>query len=139
MAIVEHEPTRSVQPRIGGKYLSLTTYRKDGSSVATPVWFVDDGERYYAITSASSYKVQRIRRNPSVAIAECTATGKLRESPVPAHAELLPENEYERIDRLMAVKYRVDRILVLPIYRLALKLQHKPYGGEEAYLALTPD
>lgn len=27
---------------IPGKYLSLTTYRRDGSSVSTPVWFVED-------------------------------------------------------------------------------------------------
>jgi PPOX class probable F420-dependent enzyme len=139
MAIVEHERPRTARPRIGGKYLSLTTYRKDGSPVATPVWFVDDGERYYAITSASSYKVQRIRRNPAVTIAECGPSGKLRGEPIAAHAELLPAGEHERIDRLMAAKYRVDRILVLPLYRLALKLQRKPYGGDEAYLALTPD
>jgi PPOX class probable F420-dependent enzyme len=138
MAILEHERTRAVQPRIGGKYLSLTSYRKDGSPVATPVWFVDDGERYYVITSASSYKVRRIRRNPSVTLAQCTASGKLRGPATPAHAELLPPEEHERIDRMMATKYRVDRVLVLPVYRLALKLQRKPYGGEEAYLALTP-
>lgn len=138
MAIVEQEQARSTKPRIGGKYLSLTSYRKDGSPVSTPVWFVDDGERYYVITSASSYKAKRIRRNPSVTVARCTASGKLRGAPIPARAELLPASEHERVDRLMASKYRVDRILILPVYRLVLKLQGKPYGGEEAYLALTP-
>jgi PPOX class probable F420-dependent enzyme len=138
MTIVEQETAAVARPRIGGKYLSLTTYRNDGSPVATPLWFVDDGERYYAITSASSYKAKRIRRNPSVAIAECSASGKLRGVPSPARAEFVPAEEHERIDRLMAAKYRVDRILILPVYRLVLKLQGKPYGGEEAYLALTP-
>jgi PPOX class probable F420-dependent enzyme len=138
MAILEQETPRRQRPQIGGKYLSLTSYRRDGSPVATPVWFVEDGERFYAITSSDSYKARRIRRNPEVAIAECTARGVLRGEPIPARAAFLPESEHPRIDRMMAEKYRIDRILILPIYRLVMKLTHKPYGGDEAYLALTP-
>jgi PPOX class probable F420-dependent enzyme len=140
MAILEQETPAQLQPRprIGGKYLSLTSYRRDGSPVATPLWFVEDGERFYAITSASSYKAKRIRRNPEVSIAECTGRGTLRGEPIAARAEFLAESEHPRIDRMMADKYRIDRIVILPIYRLALKLQGKPYGGDEAYLAITP-
>jgi PPOX class probable F420-dependent enzyme len=138
MAILERETPKQRRPQIRGKYLSLTSYRRDGSPVATPVWFVEDGERFYAITSADSYKVKRIRRDPEVTIAECTARGELRGAPIAARAAFLPENEHARIDRLMAEKYRIDRILVLPVYRLVMKLRRKPYGGEEAYLAITP-
>jgi uncharacterized protein len=138
MAILERETPKQPRPQIRGKYLSLTSYRRDGSPVATPLWFVEDRERFYVITSANSYKAKRIRRNSEVTIAQCTGRGELRGEPIPAHAAFLPESERAQIDRMMAEKYRVDRILVLPIYRLVMKLRGKAYGGDEAYLAITP-
>jgi hypothetical protein len=60
-------------PRVGarfhGKYLSLTSFKRDGTGVATPVWFVADGERLLISTDAQSFKVKRIRRNPRVTVA----------------------------------------------------------------------
>jgi PPOX class probable F420-dependent enzyme len=54
---------------IPGKYLSITSFRRDGTGVATPVWFVQEAGRLLIQTDASSYKVRRIRRNPRVMIA----------------------------------------------------------------------
>lgn len=147
MAILERErPTAAAPvvvppPRIGGKYLSLTTYRRDGSPVATPVWFAEEDGVLYAITSADSYKAKRIRRNPSVTVAECTARGALRGEPVPGRAEFLPESEHARVDRLMSRKYRVDRILILPVYKLVMRLRGRggSVSGDGAYLAITPE
>ena len=135
--------TKHVRPRalnLPGKYLSLTTYRRDGSPVATPVWFVEDDGRLFAITAADSYKAKRLRRSPAAMVAPCTMSGKLKDEPVPAVVEFLPRAEWGRVDRLMAQKYRVDKILVLPLYRLVTRLRGKPVGGpgNEAYLAITP-
>ena len=55
--------------RFRGKYLSLTSFRRDGSGVATPMWFVDDNGHLVVETDADSYKVKRIRRDPHVRIA----------------------------------------------------------------------
>jgi PPOX class probable F420-dependent enzyme len=60
-----------------GKYLSITSFKRDGTGVATPVWFVQEAGRLLQ-TDANSYKVKRIRRNPHVTVAPCTATGRLR-------------------------------------------------------------
>ena len=60
-------------PAFSGKYLSLTSFRRDGTGVATPVWFVEADGRLLVETDASSYKVRRIRRDPQVTIAPCTA------------------------------------------------------------------
>jgi len=124
---------------MSGKYLSLTSYRRDGSAVATPVWFVADAGRLLVVTGAESGKVKRIRRDPRVTVAPCTGRGSLRGAPTPARADFLPESEHDRVDRLMAEKYRVDRVLVLPIYRLAMRLkgQGKAVTGPGAYLAIT--
>ena len=45
-----------------GKYLSVISYKRDGTSVATPVWFVEEDGRLLVGTGAASGKVKRIRR-----------------------------------------------------------------------------
>jgi pimeloyl-ACP methyl ester carboxylesterase len=53
-------------------------------------------------------------------------------------AAVLPPDTYARVDRLMAEKYRLDRVLILPIYRLVMKLRGKPIDERSAaYLAIT--
>ena len=141
---VTRPETRPVRPNAGihipGKYLSLTTYRRDGSPVSTPVWFVEEGGRLFVTTGADSYKAKRLRRNPVALVAPCSARGALKGEPIPVRVEFLPTAEQARIDRLMAEKYRVDRILILPIYRLVTKLRRKPAGDARTgvYLAITP-
>jgi PPOX class probable F420-dependent enzyme len=73
------------------KYLSLTTYRNDGSAVATPVWVVRHGDALHVITQRNSGKVKRIRNNSSVLVAPCDARGGLRGDAAPGHAQLLDE------------------------------------------------
>jgi PPOX class probable F420-dependent enzyme len=72
--------------------------------------------------------VRRIRRDPRVTIAPCTATGRLRGTPIPAWAELLPDAEVIRMDRLMARKYRVDLLVIKPIRKLQAALRRRPRG-----------
>ena len=45
-----------------GRFLSATRFNRDGTGVATPVWFVSDGRRLFAFTDLHSPKVRRIRR-----------------------------------------------------------------------------
>ena len=123
---------------VPGKYLSLTTYRRDGTPVATPVWFAEDGGRLYVVTPARSHKARRLRRNPSATVAPCNARGTVKGDQVAARVAFLPESEFARVDRLMAERYRIRRKLVMPIYRLVMKLRGMPideYGG--AYLEIS--
>ena len=71
------------------KYLSLTTYRKDGTPVATPVWLVRDGDVLRVYTQADSGKAKRIRNNPAVMVAPCDARGRLKGDAAPGSATLL--------------------------------------------------
>jgi len=123
------EPARRGQPRpappqFKGKYLSLTTFKRDGTGVATPVWFVAEAGKILVITDADSHKVRRIHQNPAVTVAECTASGRLRSSPVPAHAQILPYHQTPRARPLMARKYRLDKIVILPVYRAVQTIRH---------------
>jgi uncharacterized protein len=135
------EPQRhpgATTPTIPGKYLSLTSFRRDGTGVATPVWFVEADGRLLVETDAGSYKVRRIRRNPRVTIAPCSATGRLRGTPIPAWAELLPDAEVARMEQLMARKYRVDLLFIKPIRAVQAALHRRHPRETPVVLEITP-
>jgi uncharacterized protein len=134
----ERELGRRQPLGVPGKYLSLTTYRRDGTPVSTPVWFVEEEGRLFVTTAADSYKAKRLRRNPAAMVAPCTARGLPKGDAIPVQVEFLPPDAHARVDWLMAEKYRLDRILILPIYRLVMKLHGKPVNERTgAYLAIT--
>lgn len=61
------------------RYISLTTFKRDGSAVSTPVWVVsDDGRRLLVWTGATTWKVRRIRRDARVLVAAASLRGKER-------------------------------------------------------------
>ena len=121
-----------------GKYLRLVSYRRDGTPVATPMWFVADGDRLLALTDAQSGKVKRIRRRPEVTIAPCRWDGRVIGDEMHARAEVLPENELPRTQRLIDRKYRFDRFFILPLYNLVERIGGRRRSGEIAVLAITP-
>lgn len=122
--------------RFDGKYLSLTTFKRDGHAVATPVWFVSDNSHLLVETDADSYKVRRIRHNAHVQIAVCDARGRVHGEPVDADARILPENERERVEQLLARKYRVARYTIYPLYRLVMRLRGRSSQTHEPPVAL---
>jgi uncharacterized protein len=122
-----------------GKYISLTTFRKDGSPVATPVWFVAENGHLLVETDGDSYKVKRIRRNENVTVAICNGAGKVLGEAVPAQAAILPEEERPRVERMLGQKYRLDYVFVLPIYKLVQRLRGKALRYERpVVLSITP-
>ena len=122
--------------RFNGKYLSLTSFTRDGTGVATPVWFVSDNGHLLVETEADSYKVKRIRRDPHVRIALCDARGRLRGDPLEADARMLSKDERERVEQLLAQKYRIDRYTILPIYRLVMRFRRRSSRSHRAPIAL---
>lgn len=124
---------------ITGKYLSLTTFRPDGTGVATPVWFVDVGGQYLVETDRTSYKVKRIKRNPSVAVAACTASGKLRGEATPARAELLPQRTVADTRPLFAQKYRLDLLFIGPVRAVQSVLHLGRQRGPSVIVSITPE
>ena len=85
------------------RYISLTTFKRDGTPVSTPVWVVsDDGERLLVWSAAATWKVRRIRRNPHVLVAASNFRGKESGQQFPASARLVSD---PGIDRLLRRKY----------------------------------
>jgi PPOX class probable F420-dependent enzyme len=131
-------PAADLDALFPGRYLSVTSFKRDGSGVATPVWFVSDGRRLFALTDVHSAKVRRIRRNPSVLIASCRADGKLRSEPLPARAEVLTDiPDLERVQRLLIERYQISYRLVMLIYKLGRRLRGQRSVADGAALAIT--
>ncbi|MEE1803355.1 PPOX class F420-dependent oxidoreductase [Streptomyces sp. NPDC101062] len=89
------------------RYVSLTTYRKDGTGVATPVWHAVDGGELFVWTRSDSWKVKRIRNNPRAVVAACDVRGRIAPGAPAAEgtARLLEGADLDRVLRLVARKY----------------------------------
>ena len=107
-------PPKALEP-IHGSFLSLTTYRRDGSAVPTTVWFVVEDGRVLVQTDANSGKVKRIRRSSHVVIAPSTYKGRVKGPAYEATARVLPADELEHVKRLIARKYRISLLFIRPI------------------------
>jgi PPOX class probable F420-dependent enzyme len=96
----------------GRKYCLLTTFRKNGDPVPTPVWFglADDGNVYLR-SEAAVGKVKRIRANERVRIAPCTVRGRPLGPPAEGRARVLPPAEWERAEHAIAANYGLFRKL----------------------------
>jgi uncharacterized protein len=126
-----------VTKSFNGKYLSLTSYRRDGTPVATPVWFAEEAGRLLVQTDAESGKVKRIRANPRVSIALCNGTGHPKGDAVPGRAGLLDPAEVAHVEELIRHKYRRDLLLIGPL-RWAQRTFHLGKDrGPTVALALT--
>ncbi len=100
--------------RLGaGKYLLVTTFRKNGTPVATPVWVVRDGDALGVWTVADSWKVKRVRNRADVLVGPCDVHGRPTGDQIPARAEICDPDTTGRYRRLIARKYGVVGRLTL--------------------------
>ena len=121
-----------------GRFLSVTSFKRDGTGVATPLWFVSDGRRLFALTDLHSGKVRRVRRTPDVLVAPCRPDGKLRSRPIPARADVLTAPaELDRVQRLLLRRYKLSYRLVMAGYRLGRRARGRRGVADGAALALT--
>ncbi|WP_067500297.1 PPOX class F420-dependent oxidoreductase [Actinoplanes sp. TFC3] len=93
------------------KQISLTTYRKNGSAVATPVWHVVDGDELVVVSELDAGKVKRLRNSGRVTVAPCDLRGNLAAgaSSVEGTARLLDDAGTARARDLLARRYIMSR------------------------------
>lgn len=118
------------------RYISLTTYRRDGTGVATPVWVVRADDELWVWTRDDSWKVKRLRRDQRVRVVGCDVRGRVAPGAVPCDgtARLLPDTEMPRLRKLLGRKYRLQFWLVdLPA--TLIRLGRRPHTGIGVVLA----
>lgn len=88
------------------QYLSLSTRKRDGSRVETPVWFAKEEQYVYVFSEGSAWKVKRIRNFSDVLMSPCTVTGKITGSAVSGEAEILSnEADIKEAHQALVRKY----------------------------------
>jgi len=71
------------------KYISVETFKKDGSSVRTPVWFVIRDQAIVVITRRQTGKFKRLKNNNRVNLAVCSMKGDVKGEWVSGTATIL--------------------------------------------------
>lgn len=100
-----------ISPEIRGqKYISLTTFRKSGVGIPTPVWFGESNEKLYVMTRGTMGKTKRIRNNPKVKVAPCTIRGKVTGPEFNAVARILPTQDGPAARNAINRKYFMARL-----------------------------
>ncbi|MFD3508870.1 PPOX class F420-dependent oxidoreductase [Nocardia sp. NPDC058666] len=94
-------------------FVLLTTFRKDGTPVGTPVWAVSRDDKLLVWTVTDSWKVKRIRRNPDVTLQPCNARGDAHGAVVKGTARLLDAAETEKVRSALRRKYWLTGPLVI--------------------------
>jgi uncharacterized protein len=98
------------------KYIQLTTFRRDGRPVATPVHIVVDGDTAYFRTWDTTGKAKRLRHTSEVRVAPATIRGRPLGPAIPAQARLLAGPESERAASMLARKHPVLHGRIIPWY-----------------------
>ena len=81
-------------PLPSSTYVSLTTFRRTGVPVATPVWAAPDGESLIVWTRADSGKVKRLGHTTGVTVAPCDIRGRVQGPAVEGAAEFVAHAEW---------------------------------------------
>jgi PPOX class probable F420-dependent enzyme len=92
------EPT--IDELAKASYLRLTTFKRDGTAVPTPVWVVRDGERLLVITTSSTGKAKRLRHTPRVLAAVCDRRGRVAPGTPEAEGAAVVVTDPAAVDRL---------------------------------------
>ncbi|MEO5833361.1 MAG: PPOX class F420-dependent oxidoreductase [Nakamurella sp.] len=117
-------PSAEFAALAGESFVSLTTFRRSGDPVATPVWLAREGADLLVYTPADSGKVKRLRNDPRVTLQPCTRRGAVAEG-APTFAAratiVMDQNEVARYKTLFATKYGLQFRVVMVIERIVAR------------------
>jgi uncharacterized protein len=106
------------------RYISLTTFRRDGTAVSTPVWVAGEEGTLLVWTAADSWKVKRIKRDGHVRVAPCNARGKPRGEALDGMARILPESSH--VEDLEREKYGWRMTVISLLTRVGRFIRRQP-------------
>src|SRR4029450_9482884 len=106
------------------KYVLLTTYRKDGRAVSTPLWVVPDGPGLALWTPTDTGKLKRIRNTSRVTVQPCDFRGNPHGEALEAHATIGEAADRVRVGDGLKKKYG----LVGRLSMIGSRLRRGTYG-----------
>jgi uncharacterized protein len=110
------------------RYMSLATFRGNGTEVATPVWFAAAEGRLYVVTAGESGKVKRLRRSSRARVAPSDARGRVRGEWREGSARILTEpHAIDRAQAALRAKYGWQVWLADVLSRLTGRIHHRTW------------
>jgi uncharacterized protein len=119
-------------PLESAKAILLTTYKRDGTPVATPVSIAFAGDRAFFRSYDKAWKTKRLRNNPEVEVAASTLRGKPSGPPVHARATLLDGEQAHIAARALARRHRVLQGLLVPLSHRLMRYRTMHYELQAA-------
>ncbi len=117
------------------KYLSFTTFRKDGAPKSTAVWIADLGDGSLGFTSASSsWKVKRLANNSSVLLQPSDSRGKVKEGTEPVSATaVVSKEDFSSVASAIGKKYGIQYKAIMLLGKF-MKLIGRGFGTDTAII-----
>jgi PPOX class probable F420-dependent enzyme len=123
------------------KYVSFTTYKRDGTAVATPTWVValDDG-RVGFYTSSVTGKAKRLRHTSTVLVQPSDSRGRAKAgtTPLPGTAELVTGAVHDEVTAKVKAKYGFMTKVAKALGRLRHPIEPRPYADVAVVVTLEP-
>jgi uncharacterized protein len=116
-----------LQPLSAHKTALLTTFRRDGTPVRTPVTFAVDGDRAFFRTYDKAWKAKRLRNNPAVEVAPSTVKGTPLGDAIRANTRLLDDDETGRARRLLARRSPILQGVLVPLFHRLMRYRTLHY------------
>jgi PPOX class probable F420-dependent enzyme len=121
----------ALEPFVDQRTVLLTTYRRDGAPVGTPVNIAVDGDRAFVRTFDKAWKLRRIRNNLVVEIAPSTVRGEATGPAIRARARILSGSEAAHASQALNKKHPLLHGLLVP-------MAHRLRGYKTMHIELTP-
>ena len=109
------------------KTLLLTTYKRDGTPVETPVSIVFEGGRAFFRSYDQAWKTKRLRNNPQVEVAASTLRGQRTGPPIHARATLLTDDQARIAAQALARRHRVLQGILVPLAHRLMRYRTMHY------------
>jgi len=120
---------------LAAQYVALTTYRRDGTPVTTPVWAAAEGGSLFIFSNPNAGTVKRVRNSSRATIAPCTATGTITGAALPAEAFLLSDDQMSKVWSLLVKKYGIAARLFVTYDRARALLRLQRSAGIVVHLS----
>jgi PPOX class probable F420-dependent enzyme len=124
-------PPPLLEPFVGQWAVLLTTYKRDGTPIGTPVNIAVDGDRAFVRTFDTAWKLKRISNRPEVEVAPSTWRGSPTGPAIRLRARVLEGDESAYAGRLLARKHPM-------LHRFLVPLIHRLRGNETIHIVLRP-
>jgi PPOX class probable F420-dependent enzyme len=115
------------------RFVTLTTFRGDGTPVATAVLVASDGNGGLIVRSTETTgKIRRIRKNPSVIVTPSNFRGEPRGAGARGRARILPDEDTGRGEQRLLKKYGL-------LVRIGLARSKRKHPDEKAVIINITD